>query len=58
MASKKLDQYIDTGSLEEFARQILDRVEDASAILLRTVWLVFFVREGVYGPAGVNPDYR
>jgi len=27
-------------------------------ILLRTFWLAFVVREGVYGPGGVNPDFN
>lgn len=27
-------------------------------ILLRTLWLAFVVRGGVYGPAGVNQDFR
>ena len=39
--------YVENGSL------LLDL-----KILARTLWLAFVVREGVYGPAGVNPDFR
>jgi lipopolysaccharide/colanic/teichoic acid biosynthesis glycosyltransferase len=27
-------------------------------ILLKTVWLAFVIRRGIYGSEGVNPDYR
>ncbi len=39
--------YVDHGSLWLDVR-----------ILIKTVWLAFVVRQGVYGPAGVNPDFR
>jgi lipopolysaccharide/colanic/teichoic acid biosynthesis glycosyltransferase len=27
-------------------------------IMLKTLWLAFVVREGIYGPAGINQDFR